>query len=363
MGWRFRKSFKILPGVRVNLGKGSISVSLGGKGITINIGKHGTRTTVSIPGTGWSYSTQTKGQKTQPISASPLPNFTQHMAKKKSGKWFYVVGAMFVGAWLISRQAATERSALPRFARTVDSDRQPLTSPVSRIQPTPEITPPAITAPSPLLPSPTAAPSAFPSPLLSSPTAAPSASPSPLLPSPTAAPSPLPTAEPISTYHVAGVQKGDFLNLREGPGQNHPIVQRLQNGVDGIVLIGEPINNAGTVWQKLESRGIQGWAVRTYLAPDKEVKKAKPAKNPSVREPKPPRDNYVPKEVRLTSLIDFPVFERGVQIGLAAPPIGTKVKLLKITGYNVLVEYEGRQKTISASSTDLLERMLGTSDD
>lgn len=56
MGFRFRKSVKLMPGVRLNLGKRGASVSLGGKGLTYNINKKGTRTTVGVPGTGVSYS-------------------------------------------------------------------------------------------------------------------------------------------------------------------------------------------------------------------------------------------------------------------------------------------------------------------
>jgi hypothetical protein len=58
MGFRFRKSVKILPGIRLNVGKKGInSVSVGGRGAMTNIGKHGTHTTYSIPGTGISYRT------------------------------------------------------------------------------------------------------------------------------------------------------------------------------------------------------------------------------------------------------------------------------------------------------------------
>lgn len=57
MGFNFRKSFKIAPGVRLNVSKKGISsVSLGTKGAKVNIGKKGTRTTLSAPGTGLSYS-------------------------------------------------------------------------------------------------------------------------------------------------------------------------------------------------------------------------------------------------------------------------------------------------------------------
>jgi hypothetical protein len=57
MGFNFRKSLKIAPGVRLNITKKGISsVSLGSKGARVNLGKKGTRTTVGVPGTGLSYS-------------------------------------------------------------------------------------------------------------------------------------------------------------------------------------------------------------------------------------------------------------------------------------------------------------------
>ena len=65
MGFRFRKSFSLLPGIRLNLGKKRVSVSIGRPGLTVNISKDGIRKTVSLPGTGLSYSSYEKhGDKT-----------------------------------------------------------------------------------------------------------------------------------------------------------------------------------------------------------------------------------------------------------------------------------------------------------
>jgi hypothetical protein len=52
MGFRFRHSFKIIPGVRLNLSGSGASVSLGPRGAHFTIGPHGTRTTVGLPGSG-----------------------------------------------------------------------------------------------------------------------------------------------------------------------------------------------------------------------------------------------------------------------------------------------------------------------
>ena len=59
MAFKFRKSIKILPGVRVNLSqKGISSVSIGKRGATVNINEKGTKITLGIPGTGLSYTTK-----------------------------------------------------------------------------------------------------------------------------------------------------------------------------------------------------------------------------------------------------------------------------------------------------------------
>ena len=66
--------------------------------------------------------------------------------------------------------------------------------------------------------------------------------------------------------HVKGVIAGDFLNMREGPAITYRVIQRLENGVDGIVLIGKPVTKRNTEWQKINSRGIVGWVNAEYLA-------------------------------------------------------------------------------------------------
>lgn len=55
MSFRFRRSIKIAPGVRVNLSKSGASVSMGARGASISTGKRGTYANVGIPGTGLSY--------------------------------------------------------------------------------------------------------------------------------------------------------------------------------------------------------------------------------------------------------------------------------------------------------------------
>jgi hypothetical protein len=58
LGFRFRKSIKVAPGVRVNLGKKSVSMSLGPRNARVNVSKRGVRGSASIPKTGVGYTTK-----------------------------------------------------------------------------------------------------------------------------------------------------------------------------------------------------------------------------------------------------------------------------------------------------------------
>lgn len=61
MSWRFRHSFKIIPGLKLNLSKSGLSASIGGAPFTVNVGSHGLYGTASIPGTGVSFRQRLSG--------------------------------------------------------------------------------------------------------------------------------------------------------------------------------------------------------------------------------------------------------------------------------------------------------------
>src|SRR5271163_2487073 len=96
MGYfRFRRSFKILPGVRWNIGKKSSSISLGGRGCHYTIGPSGTRTTVGLPGTGLSYTSVNRRKRVERLpdheidkamawSSTQAESFQLHMPDKTS---------------------------------------------------------------------------------------------------------------------------------------------------------------------------------------------------------------------------------------------------------------------------------------
>ena len=94
MGLKFRKSIKIAPGVKVNIGKKSAGVSIGGKygGISMNT-KTGTRARVSAPGTGISYTTKIGGASGKSSSSSNETDITEINVK------VYLVLTVLLG-WL-----------------------------------------------------------------------------------------------------------------------------------------------------------------------------------------------------------------------------------------------------------------------
>src|SRR5947199_9634789 len=59
MPWRFRRSIRILPGVKLNFSKSGVSTSVGARGAHVTLGHGKIRTTVGIPGSGISYTTTT----------------------------------------------------------------------------------------------------------------------------------------------------------------------------------------------------------------------------------------------------------------------------------------------------------------
>jgi len=52
MSWRFRKTFKVMPGLKLNLTPRGLSATIGAAPMSVNVGPQGVYGNVSIPGTG-----------------------------------------------------------------------------------------------------------------------------------------------------------------------------------------------------------------------------------------------------------------------------------------------------------------------
>ena len=89
MAWRFRKSVKIAPGIRLNFSKSGVSTTIGDRGSSINLGKRGVYHNMSIPGTGLSNRTRLTGGDRQSSSGrkrtSHRPGRTLSPARQNQG--------------------------------------------------------------------------------------------------------------------------------------------------------------------------------------------------------------------------------------------------------------------------------------
>ena len=70
MSFRFRKSVKLMPGVRLNLSKRGGSLSLGPRGASVTVGRQGVYGNVGLPGSGVSYRTRLDTARTRASGAA-----------------------------------------------------------------------------------------------------------------------------------------------------------------------------------------------------------------------------------------------------------------------------------------------------
>lgn len=313
--FRFRRSIKIAPGIRWNIGKKSTSVSLGGHGLTYTVGTKGSRTTIGLPGTGVSYTqihasskasppsppplaaggntvsgvtapTSVKLHLTAPLTGSTLPVLSRLSAhppsipagrpgtptapKPASAKFFYGVGTMLLVIWILSK---TNERHTP--ATIANSSSIPLPSPTVQIpaliaasnDSAADVTrseiasPPRTESPQPARPAvtirralPAQAVAALP---VQSPAIRPQGS--------LGSPSTTSTSPPAFTYRVANMATGDTLNVRAGPGSNYPVVGRISRESKEITLRPGRTANGSTVWQQISVGGYTGWVNEIYI--------------------------------------------------------------------------------------------------
>ncbi len=88
MSVRFRKSVKILPGIRVNLSKSGPSLSIGGGGLTLNYSKQGVRTTADLPG-GLYYTKLHTDKSDKSSTEETPPTLTEEVAAQKLNAGFF----------------------------------------------------------------------------------------------------------------------------------------------------------------------------------------------------------------------------------------------------------------------------------
>ena len=94
VGMRFRKSFKIAPGVRFNISRRSTSLSFGVRGLRHTINSRGRRTTsVGVPGTGISWVESATIAPSYPEVDEPD---REPIPVASGPSWWWVIGALVI---------------------------------------------------------------------------------------------------------------------------------------------------------------------------------------------------------------------------------------------------------------------------
>jgi hypothetical protein len=118
MGFRFRRSIKILPGIRLNFGKRGISTSLGVRGAHVTYGPTGTRTTVGLPGSGLSYTHLEKPHRegaTASVAEPPSDPGAPQGSAQRGVLWMgRIVIAIVVAIGRMTSPAPAQVSTLPQ---------------------------------------------------------------------------------------------------------------------------------------------------------------------------------------------------------------------------------------------------------
>jgi hypothetical protein len=116
MGLRFRRSIRLMPGVRVNLGLTRASLSLGRRGLTYNIGTKGSRITVGLPGSGISYSHSISHQNPVSFAANVIPQ------RKRFSATPFVILAFLAGLLYLAAQPTDVKQTQPVAAEDGNAD-------------------------------------------------------------------------------------------------------------------------------------------------------------------------------------------------------------------------------------------------
>jgi uncharacterized protein YraI len=251
MGYfRFRRSLKLLPGVRWNIGANSTSISFGSRGFRYTLGTKGSRTTVGIPGTGISY-THAHTSKPRSIVRPPLstPPSAQTSSKGKPSRIFYMLGLVALSIWIFG--SASERK-LPQSAIAKTSQAN-AAAPVNPDHSQMEVR-------RALAVEPTANAAEL------------------------AGSTQMPSTTPfVRTCRVVNIAARDSLKLRAGPGSTYPVITKIPAGTRGIMPGHKRVRKGTTTWQEVSWDSHTGWVNEIYIATEseRETRKANPLQNQS----------------------------------------------------------------------------------
>jgi len=91
VSFRFRRSFSLLPCVRLNLGAAGASVSVGAKGAKVTFGHKGVRATAGIPGSGMFFSKKLVNEPVREKRELELPPAVEEVVRERPPHWEFLL--------------------------------------------------------------------------------------------------------------------------------------------------------------------------------------------------------------------------------------------------------------------------------
>jgi len=138
MSLRFRRRFKVLPGIYLNLGKNGVSTTIGPRGANINISKNGVYLNTGIPGTGISnrenlFKKNSSYQNVNPLlnEQNPLPTTDENTT---SSTYEITTSEGLKGLKEHLEEARNQRQAIGSQIKDIENTLAQLQSNLSRKQ-------------------------------------------------------------------------------------------------------------------------------------------------------------------------------------------------------------------------------------
>jgi Protein of unknown function (DUF4236) len=128
VGWRLRRSVKILPGIRLNFSRSGVSTGVGVRGAHVTVGHGKVRATVGLPGSGISY-TNVETASHNALIATPAAEIPKGKAWRG---WLWIGLVMALISFFIFSASCGSNDNAAVIPKTAEQPKQAESSSISR---------------------------------------------------------------------------------------------------------------------------------------------------------------------------------------------------------------------------------------